>query len=153
MWNNVRKIIALLPLSLLCLLLLSGVGICSQSQMYEISESELLTLSNHLNALEANNNELLNLLNASTLDLNEASLSLSESRKELETLRTQLKELQAETKRLSESLRTANEELQNARASFKASEAEHDKIEGRLRNQRNLWEVLCFVAVGVAAAR
>lgn len=130
-----------------------SVGICSKSQTYTISETQLEMLQNHLTALEANNNELLNLLNESNLDLNEASLSLSESRKELETLKAQLIALQVETKQLDESLRIANAELQNARESFKKSEQEHDKIEGRLRNQRNLWEVLCLVAVGVAVAR
>jgi hypothetical protein len=50
-------------------------------------------------------------------------------------------------------LQTANEELRKASQSFKQYEKERDKTENRLRNQRNIWEVLCFVAVGVAAAR
>ena len=130
-----------------------SVGICSESQTYTISATQLEMLQNHLTALEANNNELLNLLAASTLDLNEASQSLSASKKELETLRMQLTELQAETKSLSESLKTANEELKRASKSFKASERERDKIEGRLRTQRNIWEILCVIAVGVAVTR
>ena len=152
MWTKKNCCVLSFMLLALCLCW-PCVGTCSPSRMYEISETELTTLQEHLNALEANNNELLNLLNASNLDLNEASLSLSESRKELETLRMQLTALQTETKRLDESLRIANAELQNARESFKASEKEHDRIEGRLRNQRNIWEVLCAVAVGVAVAR
>ena len=97
--------------------------------------------------------KLLNLLNASELDLNEASRSLSESKKELATLKAQLETLQAETKTLSESLKIANEELAKASASFKASERERDKIENRLRTQRNVWEALFAVAVGVAVAK
>lgn len=152
MWT--KKNLCVLSFMLLALCLCwPCVGGCSESRTFEISESELLMLEQHLNALEQNNSELLNLLNASTLDLNEASQSLSESKKELETLRTQLTGLQAETKRLSESLKTANEELKRASESFKASERERDKIEGRLRTQRNIWEALFAVAVGVAVAR
>lgn len=152
MWRKTRLCAMAFLLLALCLYW-PCVGGCSPSRTFEISESELEMLEQHLNALEENNNELLNLLNASTLDLNEASQSLSASKKELETLRMQLTELQAETKRLDESLRTANAELQNARESFRKSEKERDKIEGRLRTQRNIWEALFAVAVGVAIAK
>jgi len=153
LWKIKRVFFIMLLLAASLCLCWPSVGGCSPSRTFEISESELLTLEQHLNALEANNNELLNLLAASTLDLNEASQSLSASKKELETLRMQLTELQAETKRLSESLKTANEELKRASESFKASERERDRIEGRLRTQRNIWEALFAVAVGVAVAR
>lgn len=144
------SIILLLP----ALLLLSpSVGSCSGSQTYQISETQLATLQEHLNALERNNSELLNLLNASEMDLTEASLSLNESKKELETLRTQLVVLQAETKQLSESLRIANAELRKASESFKASEKAHARIEGRLRTQRNVWEAIAAVLAGVCIAR
>lgn len=152
LWRKTRLCATAFLLLVLCLCLPSA-GTCSPSQTYQISENELQMLEQHLNALEANNNELLNLLAASTLDLNEASQSLSASKKELETLRMQLTELQAETKSLSESLQTANDELRKAAESFKASEKERDRIEGRLRTQRNIWEVLFAVAVGVAVAR
>lgn len=152
MWRKTRLCAMAFLLLALCLCWPCAGG-CSPSRTFEISESELLMLEEHLTALEANNNELLNLLAASTLDLNEASQSLSASKKELETLRMQLTELQAETKSLSESLKTANEELKRASESFKASERERDKIEGRLRTQRNIWEALFAVAVGVAVAR
>ena len=151
MWKT--KLCAIVFLLLALCLCWPSVGICSESRTYTISAMQLEALQNHLTALEANNNELLNLLDASTLDLTEASQSLSASKKELETLRAQLTALQAETKRLDESLRIANAELQSARESFKKSEAERDRIEGRLRTQRNIWEFLCAVAVGVAVAR
>ncbi len=152
MWRKTRLYATAFLLLALCLCWPCAGG-CSASRTFEISESELQMLEQHLNALEANNNELLNLLAASTLDLNEASQSLSASKKELETLRAQLTALQAETKSLSESLKTANEELKRASESFKASERERDKIEGRLRTQRNIWEALFAVAVGVAIAK
>ena len=152
MWRIAKRYIMPLLLAACCLCSPSA-GFCSGSQTYQISESELTALEQHLIALEANNNELLHLLNASELDLSEASQSLSASKKELETLRMQLTELQAETKSLSESLKTANEELKRASKSFKASERERDRIEGRLRTQRNIWEALFAVAVGVAVAR
>ena len=152
MWRKTK--LCVMAFSLLALFLSwPSAGICSESQQYTISATQLEMLQNHLNALEQNNSELLTLLNASEMDLTEASLSLNESKKELETLRAQLTALQAETKQLDESLRTANEELQRARESFKKSEKEHDRIEGRLRTQRNIWEALFAVAVGVAVAR
>ena len=152
MWTKIKslRLWLILAFSFLCL---PCVGICSPSQTYQISETELTQLQNHLDALEQNNSELLNLLNASELDLNEASRSLNESKKELATLKAQLETLQAETKTLSESLRIANEELAKASASFKQYEKERDRAENRLRTQRNIWEALFAVAVGVAAAR
>lgn len=152
MWRITKRYIMPLLLAACCLCSPS-VGGCSGSQTYQLSESELTALEQHLIALEANNNELLHLLNASELDLSEASQSLSASRQELATLKAQLETLQAETKSLSESLRTANEELMRASESFKASERERDKIENRLRTQRNVWEALFAVAVSVAVAR
>ena len=152
MWKTIRLCIIASSLAFLCLCWPSA-GSCSANQMYQISATQLEMLSSHLTALEKNNAELLSLLDASEMDLTEASLSLNESKKELETLRAQLIALQAETKQLDASLRTANEELQRARESFKKSEKEHDRIEGRLRTQRNIWEALFAVAVGVAVAR
>ncbi len=153
MWKIRRVLFITLLLAASLFLCCVSVGSCSESRTYTISATQLEALQNHLNALEANNSELLNLLGASTLDLNEASQSLSASKKELETLRTQLTELQAETKRLSESLKIANDELKRASESFKASEKERDRIENRLRTQRNIWEALFAVAVGVAVAK
>ena len=152
MWKTIRLCIIAASLAFLCLCWPSA-GSCSESQTYTISATQLEALQNHLTALEQNNSELLSLLDASEMDLTEASQSLSASKKELETLRTQLTALQAETRRLDESLRIANAELQNARESFRQSEQEHDRIEGRLRTQRNVWEVLFFLAAGVAATR
>lgn len=155
MWTNrirIKSYITLLLLSVCCLCSPSVAG-CSENRMYQISETQLEMLSSHLTALESNNNELLSLLDASEMDLTEASQSLSESRKELTMLREQLTALQQETKRLDESLKIANQDLQNARESFRRSEKERDRIEGRLRNQRNIWEALFVVAVGVAVAK
>lgn len=153
MWKIKRVLFITLLLVASLFLCWQSVGSCSESRTFEISETQLEMLQNHLNELERNNNELLSLLSASEMDLSEASQSLSASRKELETLREQLTALQSETKRLDESLRIANAELQNARESFRKSEKERDKIEGRLRTQRNIWEALFAVAVGVAVAK
>ena len=153
MWKIKRVLFITLLLVASLFLCWQSVGSCSESRTFEISETQLQQLQMHLTELERNNNELLSLLNESNLDLSEASQSLSASRKELETLREQLTALQSETQRLDESLRTANAELQNARESFRKSEKERDKIEGRLRTQRNIWEALFAVAVGVAVAR
>ena len=153
MWKIKRVLFITLLLVASLFLFWASVGSCSESRTFEISATQLEMLQSHLNELERNNNELLSLLSASEMDLSEASQSLNASRKELETLREQLTALQSETKRLDESLRIANAELQNARESFRKSEKERDKIEGRLRMQRNIWEALFAVAVGVAVAR
>lgn len=154
MWRNTHRRYCIICFTLLLLFFFcSSHGGCSPTQMYTISESELETLQNHLIALEQNNSELLSLLNASGTDLSKASSSLTEQKNELTRLKNELTALQAETQRLSESLRIANAELQNARESFRASEKERDKIENRLRNQRNVWEALCAIAIGVAVAR
>lgn len=153
MWKIKRVLFITLLLVASLFLCWQSVGSCSESRTFEISETQLQQLQMHLTELERNNNELLSLLSASEMDLSEASQSLNASRKELETLREQLTALQSETKRLDESLRIANAELQNARESFRKSEKERDKIEGRLRTQRNIWEALFAVAVGVAVAR
>ncbi len=79
--------------------------------------------------------------------------ALMKSQAELTTLKIQLERAKSEALSAQESLKTANLELERAAESFRQSEKERDKIENRLRNQRNIWEVLCLVAVGVAVAR
>lgn len=128
-----------------------GVGICSQT--YTVTEDELLTLEQHLNALQANNDALMMVLVESNEDLQTARSALTASRQELQTLKTQLQTLKDEAIAARQSLQTANDELQKAAQSLKQSEAAHGKTESRLRTQRNIWEALFFVACGVAAAR
>ena len=141
-----------LLLAALCLCLPSA-GTCSPSQTYQISESELHTLENHLTALEANNETLKTILSESNEDLTIALDALMKSQNELVMLKTQLQQAKADAQSAKQSLEIANQELAKASESFKASEREHDKIEGRLRTQRNIWEALFAVAVGVAVAK
>ena len=153
MWNNARKICGLSLLLLACLLSLSGAGTCSPNQTYTISESELTTLQNHLDALEANNETLKAILTESNEDLTIALDALMKSQNELATLKMQLQQAKNDAESAKNSLQIANDELRKASESFKQYEKERDRTENRLRNQRNIWEVLCFVAVGVAVAR
>ena len=139
-------------LACLCLFFPS-VGGCSQSRMYEISETELQTLQTHLDELEKNNELLKTILSESDASLTTALDALMISQQELMTLKTQLEKARNDAKNAQDSLQIANLELQRASESFKASEREHDRIEGRLRNQRNIWEALFAVAVGFAVAR
>ena len=141
-----------LLLAALCLCLPSA-GTCSPSQTYQISESELQTLENHLTALEANNETLKTILSESNEDLTIALDALMKSQNELATLKMQLQQAKSDAESAKNSLQIANEELAKAAQSFKAYEKERDKVEGRLRNQRNIWEVLCLVAVGVAITK
>lgn len=145
-------------LSIILLLLLSlwlspSVGFCSESQTYQVSETQLTALENHLNVLEANNAALMTLLNESNQELTEATQQLNESRKQIVELRAQLQALKNESQRARQSLKTANEELKKASEYFKQSEAAHAKIEGRLRMQKNVWEALAAVFAGICIAR
>lgn len=158
MWRKARLIISLLALA--CCLWWPCVGGCSESRTYQISESELQMLEQHLAALEANNNELLMLLSESddgltiaAEELTKLRQELSEAKKRLAESQTSLMQMQRDAEDARQSLQTANADLQSARESFRASERERDKTESRLRTQRNIWEVLCLIAVGVAAGK
>ena len=128
-------------------------GFCSENQMYQISESELMQLQSHLNALQQNNEMLKSILSESGEELTQALDALAKSNEELARLKAELQTCKAETESARQSLQIANEELQKASESFKESERERDRIEGRLKTQRNIWEVLCFIACGVAVAK
>ena len=150
MW---RKLCVSLALCVLACLSLGWHGTCSANQTFQISETELQTLENHLTALEQNNETLKAILSESNEDLTIALDALMKSQNELATLKAQLQQAKNDAESARNSLQIANDELQKASQSFKQYEAARDKTENRLRNQRNIWEVLCFVAVGVAVAR
>ena len=152
MWRKTKLLKACAIAACLCLSS-PFAGICSASQTYTISESELMQLQNHLDALESNNKMLQEILSESDESLTIALDKLMLSQQELTTLRMQLEKAKNDAKNAQDSLQIANLELQRASESFKQSEKERDKIENRLRNQRNIWEFLCAVAVGVAVAR
>ena len=134
-------------------LLFPCVGGCSENPTYTISESELMTLETNLATLETHNATLKAILTTQDGELTEALNLLMKSQEDLAKLKAELQKAKSETQSAQESLMIANKELQKASQSFKAYEVERDKTENRLRNQRNVWEVLCLVAVGVAVAR
>ena len=152
MWTKISFSKALFIAGFLLLCCLS-VGFCSPNQTYTISESELMTLEQNLQTLEMHNEMLKAILTTQDSELTEALNLLTRSQEELAKLRNELKIARQETQSARNSLQIANQELQKASESFKQYEKERDKTENRLRNQRNIWEVLCFVAVGVAVAR
>ena len=152
MWRKIKHLSTLLTL-VASFLLLPFAGICSANQMYQISESELTTLSNHLTALEQNNEMLKSILSESGSELTTALDMLKTSNEELTRLKAELQMCKSEAESARSSLKTANEELLKAKESFMKCEAAHDKTEGRLRTQRTIWQVVACVLVGVAAAR
>lgn len=152
MWRKIKHLSTLLTL-VASFLLLPFVGTCSANQTYTISESDLTTLENHLNELTTNNETLKTILTAQDGELTQALNLLMKSQSELATLKTQLQQAKNDAESARKSLQTANAELKKAALYFKEYEAERDKTENRLRNQRNIWEVLCLVAVGVAVAK
>ena len=134
-------------------LLFPCVGGCSENPTYTISESELQALSNHLEILEKNNATLKAILSESNGDLTTALEALTKSQSELMTLKAQLTQAKNDAESAKKSLQTANEELKKAAQYFKECEEMHAKTENRLRNQRNVWEFLCALAVGYAVAK
>lgn len=153
MWSKIKTCIITALLLSVCWLCSSCVGSCSPNQMYQVSEIELMQLNEHLMMLEQNNETLQALLSESSEESETALNALMESRTELAKLRMQLNQVKADAESARKSLEIANQDLQTARQSFRESEREHDRIEGRLRTQRNIWEALFAVAVGVAIAR
>ena len=150
-WTKISLSKALCISAFLFLCLLS-VGTCYANQ-YTISEDELMKLEQNLTILEQHNETLKAILTTQDSELTEALNLLMKSQEELTKLKAELQIARSETQSARKSLEIANEELQKASQSFKQYEAERDKTENRLRNQRNIWEVLCLVAVGVAVAR
>ena len=150
MWTR-RKYISVLFLLSVLLWFLPSVGGCSPT--YQITEEELTALQNHLTVLETNNETLKNILSESNEDLTKALEALMKSQSELMTLKAQLTQAKSDAESAKASLKIANEELQKAAQYFKECEAAHAKTENRLRNQRNIWEFIAALAVGVAVAR
>ena len=147
-----------LLLSSLLLLLLPSVGSCSPT--YQVTETQILRLENILNGLEQDNERLLLLLNESTEGLEiaesesgELKLQLNEAQNQLSELKARLQTLKSELTSARTSLDEANRELQLASESYKKSVKAHERTESRLRTQRNVWEVLCAIAVGFAVTR
>ena len=150
MWTRIKFISVLFLLSAL-LWFLPSVGGCSP--IYQITEEELTALQNHLTVLETNNETLKNILSESNEDLTKALEALMKSQSELMTLKAQLTQAKSDAESAKASLKIANDELQKAAQYFKECEAAHAKTENRLRNQRNIWEFIAALAVGVAVAR
>ena len=153
MWTKKIKSLSIFVISAYLCLSVPFVGICYSSQMYQITETELMTLENHLTALEQNNETLKMLLSESDESLTIALEKLMESQSELATLKAQLQKAKSDAESANQSLKIANDELAKASQSFKAYEIARDKTENRLRNQRNIWEILCAIAVGFAVVK
>jgi len=149
MWKKTRLLSILFMLSAF-VLCWPSVGGCSAIQTYTISASELETLQRNLDVLEQHNKTLRSILSTSGEELTAALNALTESQMELEKLRIELQTCKAEAQSAQKSLETANLELQKAAESFRQSEIAHEKTEGRLRNQRTIWQVVACVLAGVA---
>ncbi len=133
-------------------------GFCSPT--YTVTEEQMQMLSSILDGLEQDNRQLQSLLTESNEGLatanNESSLlrgKLNEAQSQLKELKTQLENLRTECDNARRSLDEANRELRLASESFKQSMKEHERIEGRLRTQRNIWTVIACVLGGIAATR
>ena len=101
------KTILLVLVFSFCLL---SVGTCSAA--YLVTPGELQELQDNLTALASLNQQQLNSLTQSGVDLSSLKLQLTQSQDQLQTLKTQLTALQQETA-------TAKSELQIAQAGLK----------------------------------
>lgn len=151
----------------LCALFLlpASHGYCSET--YELTADQMSTLQSNLTQLQQNNERLKSLLIGSTEDLTAATgqstqlqkqlavlkNQLTESQNQLETLKTQLTELRIETANARTSLQTANDELQKASESYKKYRKQQEKVQGQLRQQKTLWQILAAGAMAYAASR
>lgn len=155
-----KKGLSFVTLLLLSLFVLLSPSAGSCSPTYQVTEEQMLQLQNILDGLESDNNRLLLLLNESTEGLaiaesesGELKIQLNEAQSQLKELRTQLATLKSALTSARTSLDEANKELKLASESYKKSMQQHERVESRLRTQRNVWEVLCAVAVGFAVSR
>lgn len=151
----------------ICVLQLSSlpVGFCSET--YIVTEQQPTTLENNLTQLKENNNQLQNLLNQSNQELQTASeqsenlndqiaqlnQQLQESQNQITTLKQQLIALKEQTTATQQSLQIANQELANASQSFKAYEKKQERIQSKLKTQKNIWKAIAIVSLGYAIAK
>lgn len=140
-----RKSLFSLVLSSL-LLCYPAIGSC---KAYSITEEQMAALEIHLNALQTNNEMLLNLLKESSEDLTIAqneSLTLTQelenTQKQLDELQIQLNEVKKDSAQARKSLEIANQELQTVCESVQKLEAKKNRIE----KQRNFWEFVACIA-------
>ena len=163
--NRIKNICVSVLLSLGLFFSLQSVGFCAET--YTLTADQLQTLEINLNQLQENNKMLKNLLNQSNQDLMIASEEsdnlnnqitmlknqLMESQNQIEILKSTLMMLKQQTAEAQTSLKIANEELQSARESFKTYQKQQEKIESRLRMQKNIWQVLSGLAIGYAVSK
>jgi len=151
MWTIREKYISVLFFLSALLWFLPSVGGCSPT--YQITEEELTTLETNLKTLEQHNAMLKSILTTQDSELTEALNLLTKSQEELTKLKAELQIARQETQSAQNSLQIANEELAKASQSFKQYAKDRDRTENRLRNQRNVWEFIAALAVGVAVAK
>jgi chromosome segregation ATPase len=153
----------LLSLGLFCSV--QSVGFCYET--YQITADQLEMLQTNLTVLQENNEKLKTLLMESNQDLTTASeqsdslsnqivtldSQLTESQNQIAILKQQLVTLKQQTVTAQTSLQTANEDLASASVSFKKYEKDQEKIENRLREQKNIWQVIAGIATGYALTK
>lgn len=136
-----KKLLLLFLSVLLCWWLFFAPGTASASEMpadqtqavYQITESELMTLENNLAQLKSINDRL-------QTDLKAQSSEATQLRKELNALRNELSDLKQQSMMQESSLTNANRLLEEY-----AIAAKKERL--RIKAQRNTWEAVaaCFV--------
>lgn len=165
MWNNVKRIFALLPLSLLCLLLLSGVGSCSEVReeqdtltisrtdwerlkknnemqriAWEESQKELTEAKATQKELEKALTEANLLLNLSRMNSNEMQDMLMQLLSESQTQKAEIEKLQTELRDAKAESLTAYESIAKANQYLADTKKEIEANEAAWRKRENQLE-------------
>ena len=130
---------------LFCLSVLPAAGYCSDA-VYPITETELTRLDQIFNQLSSNNQQLLQQLAASKLDLETSRQQLLTYQKELEALQTQLTQLRNELGTAKTQLEAAQNSLQRANESFEQYNKEVQLQIKSLKWQRNALAIATLAA-------
>lgn len=137
--ENTKKLLSLLVSVLLAFLLLFMPATCAASEMYQISEQELVQLEKNLNRLEQ-------LSKTQQAELTKLRIQLQKSQTELRLLKNQLNTSSTQLTIAQQSLQTANLSLQRY-----AAEVKRERL--RIKAQRNAWLTACILTTAWAVAQ
>lgn len=145
-----RKLLSLFFVLSLCFSLSSVPATCSASgtQMYEITEPELIQLQADLNRLQTINDDLQQICGRQRNELVTLQADLMQARKQLTEAQNRSAELQMQIQSLTMQSQKQEASLKEINKSFREYEQEQKRTRIRIKAQRNTWEV----AAGILAA-
>ena len=144
--QSTKKVLLLVLSALFAYWLLFAPGISQASEMYTLTEPELVRLETSLNRLQQINEQ-------SQTELTQLRAELAKAKEELRLANTQLTE---QTKML-QALKTTSIQqeklLQTANESLRQFAAEEKRTRLQIKAQRNLWQGISLAMAIVAATK